>query len=82
MVCAAQAGRFWRRPEPGAPPFLAAGDELAAGRTIGLLEVMKTFNPIKYQPGAGLPERAVVACFLVEDGEDVEEGTPLLELED
>jgi len=80
-VRAPQAGRFWRRPEPGAAAYVEPGEELLAGRTLGLLEVMKTFNPVKYQPGGGLPERATVVRFLVEDGADVEEGQAVLELE-
>lgn len=81
VLRAAQAGRFWRRPEPGAPPYVEAGAELRPGRTLGLLEVMKTFNPVKYQPGGELPERARLLRFLVEDGADVEEGQALAELE-
>ncbi len=81
VLRAPQAGRFWRRPEPGADLYLEAGAELRAGRTLGLLEVMKTFNPVKYQPGGELPERARLLRFLVEDGADVEEGQALAELE-
>ncbi|HEX9794692.1 MAG TPA: biotin/lipoyl-containing protein [Planctomycetota bacterium] len=78
VVRAPQAGRFWRHPEPGAPPFVADGQTVAAGRTLGLLEVMKTFNPLKYAPGGGLPARAVAVRFLVGDGDDLEEGQPVL----
>lgn len=81
VVRAEQAGRFWRRPDPGAPEFAAPGDELAPGRTLGLLEVMKTFNPVRYQPGAGLPEQARLRRFLVDDGAEVEEGQALAEVE-
>jgi acetyl-CoA carboxylase biotin carboxyl carrier protein len=81
VVRSPQAGRFWRRPDPDSPAFAADGEALRAGRTLGLLEVMKTFNPVKYAPGGGLPETASVRRFLVEDGQDVEEGQPLLELE-
>lgn len=76
-----QAGRFYRSPDPDAPAFLNAGDTLEEGRTIGLLEVMKTFSPIKYHGGDGLPATAKVKAILVEDRADIEEGTPLLELE-
>ncbi len=81
VVRAEQAGRFWRRPDPDAAAFTEEGAELKAGKTLGLLEVMKTFNPVKYQPGGGLPEVATAQRFLVEDGDDVEEGQALLELE-
>lgn len=76
-----QAGRFYAAPDPDSPPFLAVGDTLEAGRTCGLLEVMKTFSPIKYGQTPGLPPHAKVKAILVQDRDDVEEGTPLLELE-
>jgi biotin carboxyl carrier protein len=76
-----QAGRFYRNPDPDSPPFAVDGDLLAAGKTVGLLEVMKTFNPVKYQVLTGLPEKARVVRFLVGDSTDVEEGQALLELE-
>lgn len=81
VVCAPQAGRFWRRPEPGSPFFVQEGETLSAGRTLGLLEVMKTFNPVKYAPGGGLPEQARAARFLVEDGGEVGHGQGVLEVE-
>ncbi|MDA0666798.1 MAG: hypothetical protein O3A95_00170 [Planctomycetota bacterium] len=76
-----QAGRYYAAPDPDSPPFLAVGDTLEIGRTLGLLEVMKTFNPIKYGQTSGLPPRVKVKAILVQDRDDVEEGTPLLELE-
>lgn len=78
---APQAGRFWRRPEPGAPPFAAEGAALAEGATWGLLEVMKTFQPLKFRSGAGLPAGARIARWLVADGAEVEEGQALAELD-
>jgi biotin carboxyl carrier protein len=80
-VKASQAGRFWRKPDPDSPQFVEPGDILTAGKTIGILEVMKTFNPIKYEPGHGLPKEAKVVRFMVGDGEEVGEGQPLIELE-
>ena len=81
VVTAPQAGRFYRRSAPEAPLFAEAGDAVQAGRTLGLLEVMKTFNPVKYQPGGALPERARIVRFLVDDSSDVEEGQALIQVE-
>ena len=81
VVTAPQAGRFYRRSAPEAPVFAEAGDAVQARKTVGLLEVMKTFNPVKYQPGGALPEQAKIVRFLVEDSSDVEEGQALLEVE-
>ncbi|MEO0323090.1 MAG: biotin/lipoyl-containing protein, partial [Myxococcota bacterium] len=74
------AGRFYARPTPDEPPFVAAGQEIATGATVCLLEVMKTFHRVSYG-GLGLPERATVARVLVSDGDDLDEGTPILALE-
>ncbi|KAA3604304.1 MAG: biotin carboxyl carrier domain-containing protein [Planctomycetota bacterium] len=79
--CAAQAGRFYRRPEPQAPTYVQEGDEVQAGRTIGLIEVMKTFTPIRYEPGNHLPNPARIVRFFVDDGGDVEEGQALVEVQ-
>jgi len=79
-VRAPQAGRFWRRPAPGEPPFVAEGDLLEAARTLGLLEVMKTFQPVRYEVAGGLPPSARLLRWLVTDGEEVAEGQPLAEL--
>jgi acetyl-CoA carboxylase biotin carboxyl carrier protein len=40
-------GIFYRSPDPGSPPFKEEGDAVAAGETIGLVEVMKQFHEIK-----------------------------------
>lgn len=73
------SGRFYARPGPDRPAFVAVGDEITRGQTIGLLEVMKTFNRLTYG-GSGLPERARVVAVLARDEDDVDAGTPLLEL--
>lgn len=74
------SGRFWSRPSPDRAPFVEPGDEVERGTTVGLLEVMKTFSRIPYE-GAGLPPRARVRRVVPGDGDDVDEGAPLLELE-
>ncbi|HVS11006.1 MAG TPA: hypothetical protein VMS76_14145 [Planctomycetota bacterium] len=81
LLRAPQTGRFWRRPSPAEPPLAADGDVLEAGAPVGLIEVMKTFAPIVYRPGRGLPERARIVRALAHDGADVREGDPLFELE-
>lgn len=74
------AGRFWHRPSPSDPAFVEAGDEVALGRTVGLLEVMKTFSHVHYE-GTGLPERARVVRVVPGDGDEVAAGDPLLLVE-
>ena len=76
------SGRFWHRAAPGDPPFVRAGDVLEEGQPVGLIEVMKTFGRVLYQPGRALPGRARVVRVLAADGADVSAGDPLIEVED
>ena len=39
-------GIFYAQSEPGAPAYVKLGDTVKAGDTMGLLEIMKTFNAI------------------------------------
>jgi acetyl-CoA carboxylase biotin carboxyl carrier protein len=77
---APSSGRFYVRPSPDKPPFVASGIELATGATVCLLEVMKTFHRVAYG-GGDVPPRARVTAVLVADGADVNAGDPLLALE-
>ena len=76
---APMSGRFYSRPSPNDPPFVSAGDIVQRGQTIGLLEVMKTFNRLVYQ-GDALPERAVVEKIVPGEGDDVVRGDVVLAL--
>jgi len=81
LLRASQSGRFWHRAAPTDPPFAAPGQQLEVGQPVGLIEVMKTFAPVPYQAGGGLPARARVVRLIAADGADVREGDPLLEVE-
>lgn len=70
-VKAPNMGVFWRQPKPGAPPYVADGENIQPETTVCLIEVMKLFTPVK----SGISGK-VVRC-LVEDGEMVEYDTPL-----
>jgi len=76
---APMSGRFYSRPSPTEPPFVAAGDTVQQGQTVGLLEVMKTFNRLVYQ-GDALPERAKVERIVPKEGDDVVRGDVILAL--
>lgn len=81
VLRAAQGGRFYRRAAPDRPPFVEVGAVVQEGAPVGLLEVMKTFGHVVYRASGGLPARARVVRVLVEDGADIDVGTPLLEVE-
>lgn len=68
-------GTFYRRPSPDQPPFKTEGDAVAAGDTLGLIEVMKTFTEVKAE------ESGRLARFLVENEDAIMAGQPLYELE-
>jgi acetyl-CoA carboxylase biotin carboxyl carrier protein len=81
VLTAPMGGRFYARPGPGKPAFVAVGDVIETGHTVAIVEVMKTFNRIQYG-GHGLPSPARVKAILRKDDEDVSAGDPLLEVED
>lgn len=68
-------GIFYRRPAPDQPPYKEAGDAVAQGDVIGLVEVMKSFNEVK-ATAAGK-----VVRFLVDNEGPVMAGQPLLEID-
>ena len=68
-------GTAYRSPEPGAPAFIDVGTQVALGDTLFIIEAMKTMNQIP-SPRAG-----TVTQILVEDGQPVEYGEPLVIIE-
>jgi acetyl-CoA carboxylase biotin carboxyl carrier protein len=72
-------GVYYGAPSPGARPFVVPGQRVSAGQTVGLIEVMKTFNPISYG-GEGLPKDGEIVAVLVVDGQEVRAGQPLVEV--
>jgi oxaloacetate decarboxylase alpha subunit len=68
-------GVFYRAPEPGAPPYVDIGEAVSAGQTLCLLEAMKLFNELKAETSG------IVRAIHVENGEPVEFGQLLFELE-
>jgi acetyl-CoA carboxylase biotin carboxyl carrier protein len=68
-------GTFYRKPAPDQPPFKAEGDMIAAGDTIGLVEVMKSFHEVSAE-FAGKITR-----FLVENEDPIMAGQPIAEVE-
>ena len=67
-------GTFYRKPDPNAAPFKATGDAVAAGDTIGLIEVMKTFIEVKAE-AAG-----VFSDYVAQDAAPVSAGDVLAKL--
>jgi acetyl-CoA carboxylase biotin carboxyl carrier protein len=68
-------GTAYRAPGPGAKPFVEVGDEVRAGQTILIVEAMKHMNEV------AAPRPGRVVDILVEDGQPVEYGEPLMIIE-
>jgi acetyl-CoA carboxylase biotin carboxyl carrier protein len=74
-VKAQMPGTFYRSPDPESDPYVQEGDEVAAGDTVGLIEVMKNFHEVQVE------EDGTISKFLVENEEAVDAGQDLVELE-
>jgi biotin carboxyl carrier protein len=68
-------GIFYQKPSPDEPVFKAPGDAVAAGDTIGLIEIMKSFNEAKSEVSGKLIR------YLVKNGEEIAPGQALAEIE-
>jgi len=68
-------GTVYLSTEPGSKPFASAGDKVATGDTLLIVEAMKVMNPI-LSPRAG-----TVRSVLVENGQPVEFDQPLVVVE-
>ena len=67
-------GTAYLSPEPGAKKFIEVGDKIKKGQTIIIIEAMKTMNHV---PSTN---DGVVKKILVNDGQPVEFGQPLIVL--
>jgi acetyl-CoA carboxylase biotin carboxyl carrier protein len=65
-------GTAFMSPEPGAAPFVEAGDAVKAGDTLLIVEAMKVMNPIT------APSGGVVKKIFVSDAQPVEFDQPLV----
>ena len=74
-VTSPMVGTAFRRPAPEAKPFVEVGAVVKEGERILLIEAMKTFNEIT------APRSGTVSEILVEDGQPVEFGEPLMVIE-
>ncbi|MGO9445309.1 MAG: acetyl-CoA carboxylase biotin carboxyl carrier protein [Thiobacillaceae bacterium] len=71
IVRSPMVGTFFRAPSPGAKAFIEAGQTVAAGDTLCIIEAMKLLNEIEADQGG------VIKAILVENGQPVEYGEPL-----
>jgi acetyl-CoA carboxylase biotin carboxyl carrier protein len=67
-------GIFYRKPAPDKPVYKNDGDVVADSDTIGLIEVMKSFNEVKAEVAGKIVK------FLADNEEPVMAGQPLAEI--
>jgi len=73
-------GIFYRRANPESPPYVTEGDIVSTGHVLGLVEVMKSFNQIKFA-GPDFPDKAKVVKILVEDSAEIKSTQVIIWLE-
>lgn len=72
VVKSPMVGTFYRSPSPGTKPFIEVGDTVKSGDTICIIEAMKLLNEIECD------KDGVIKAILVENGQPVEYGEPLV----
>jgi acetyl-CoA carboxylase biotin carboxyl carrier protein len=75
LVKSPMVGTFYRAASPGAKAFVEIGDTVAVGDPLCIIEAMKLMNEIEAD------HAGVVREILVENGQPVEFGQPLVRLE-
>lgn len=72
IVKSPMVGTFYRSSAPGSNPFVEVGQAVKAGDTVCIVEAMKLLNEIESD------HDGVIKAILVENGEPVEYGQPLI----
>jgi len=75
LVTSPMVGTAYLGSEPGARAFVEIGSRVRAGETLLIVEAMKTMNQIP------APRGGTVTQILIEDGQPVEFGEPLMIVE-
>jgi acetyl-CoA carboxylase biotin carboxyl carrier protein len=75
VVPSPMVGTAYWASEPGAKPFIEVGAKVSVGQTLLIIEAMKTMNQIPS------PRDGTVTQILIEDGQPVEFGEPLVIIE-
>lgn len=74
-VTSPMVGTFYRAPAPDEAPFVTVGDGVTPSQTVCIIEAMKLMNEIEAEASGKVVE------ILVENGESVEFGQPLMRID-
>ncbi|HUT63944.1 MAG TPA: pyruvate carboxylase subunit B [Anaerolineae bacterium] len=69
-------GKFYSTTSPGKSPYVEIGHTVNAGDTVCIVESMKLINDIN------TPVKCKILNILVRDGDNIEKGQPLMEIEE
>ena len=75
LVKSPMVGTFYRSAQPGSDPFVQVGSTVREGETLCIIEAMKLLNEIEAD------KSGTIKAVLVENGQPVEYGQPLFEIE-
>ncbi len=76
IVTSPLVGTFYAAPEEGAESFVKVGDAVTKGQTLAIVEAMKLMNEIECE------YNGTIKKILVKNGQMVEYGQPLFEIEE
>jgi len=68
-------GTFYRSSSPDNPPYVEVGSVVGKGQILCIIEAMKLMNEIESETSGR------ILAFLIENGQPVEFGTPLIEID-
>ena len=68
-VLSPMVGLFYRAPSPSDPNYVEVGDHVEVGKTLGLVEAMKTYNEITAEVGGTVLEIRAANSALIETGD-------------
>ncbi|HXW53735.1 MAG TPA: biotin/lipoyl-containing protein [Myxococcota bacterium] len=69
-------GMFYLSSSPDSPPYVNVSDTVVKGQTLGLIEVMKSFYPLKYQG----EKPARISAIHIKTGTPVTSSTPIFSI--
>ena len=75
FITSPMVGTFYHRPSPEAAPYVAVGDTIKKGQTIGIIEAMKIMNEIEAEFDCK------ILSIETDDGQPVEYGSHLIKVE-
>ena len=75
IITSPMVGTFYRAPSPEAAPFIQDGDLVKKGQPVCIIEAMKLMNDVESE------FNGKVVDIMVENGQPVEYGEPLVKIE-